>query len=71
MNLPPDSAQKIVLVTALFAAAMLAWPTPTARAHFQPEIELARPEPPSVVDPGPDAAVLRVRVTDGKTGEPA
>jgi len=37
-------------------------------AHHKPMIEQQTPEPPPLVDAGPDAAVLKVHVIDAKTG---
>jgi len=38
-------------------------------SHYHPMIEAATPTPPPTVDPGPDAAVLRVHIKDAATGE--
>ena len=37
--------------------------------HYRFEIEREKPVPPPVIDPGPDAATLRVLVKDKETGE--
>lgn len=37
--------------------------------HYDPMVEISKPAPPPVVDPGPDAALLRVRVKDAISGE--
>jgi len=54
----------------LILTVYLAWPPAPAGAHYQPMIEMARPEPPAVVDPGPEASLLRVRIIDKRTGGP-
>ncbi|MEA1997488.1 MAG: CehA/McbA family metallohydrolase [Gemmatimonadota bacterium] len=36
--------------------------------HYRPMIELSKPQPPPTVDPGPDAALLRVCLRDAATG---
>ncbi|HUU27732.1 MAG TPA: CehA/McbA family metallohydrolase [archaeon] len=37
-------------------------------AHYRPMIEIDKPVPPPTVDPGPEAALLRVRLVDSATG---
>jgi hypothetical protein len=41
----------------------------SVHAHYIPMIDLGRPEAPPTLDPGPDAALLRVSVNDAATGQ--
>ena len=54
---------KAILVTVTFCPIAVA-------AHYDPMINDGYPVPPPVVDPGPDAALLRVTVLDAVTGNP-
>ena len=42
----------------------------SAPAHEFPHTFEARPKPPPTIDPGPDAARLRIRLTDAASGQP-
>src|SRR6185436_8430621 len=55
------------LPAALLIVLAAAWP---ASAHDFPHSFEARPKPPPTIDPGPDAARLRIRITDAKSGQP-
>lgn len=54
---------RIALVSTLLGASL------AVRAHDLPHVFQEYPKPPSTTDPGPDAAVLRVRIVDAVSGE--
>ena len=62
---------KVPRFSLLFVSALLLVPALRSPAHEFPHLFEARPPAPPTIDPGPDAARLRIRIIDAATRQPA